>query len=65
VYAADAPNQYLPGLQPDLLGEAMVLRIAAGKADHTWIDRVIVVGTTRTLSARIRPRKDVWRRACT
>ena len=42
VYAVAEGGPYLPGLQPDLLGEAMVLRIASKDADEKWIERVIV-----------------------
>jgi tetratricopeptide (TPR) repeat protein len=44
VYALNEGGPYLPGLQPDLLGEAMVLRVATKQADDRWIERVIVEG---------------------
>jgi tetratricopeptide (TPR) repeat protein len=44
VYAVDEGGSYLPGLQPDLLGEAMVLRVATRQTDGQWIERVIPSG---------------------
>ena len=50
VYARTAEPAFLPGLEPDLLGEAMVLRVAqpprgAGvAAGDAWIDRVFTDG---------------------
>jgi nucleoside phosphorylase len=50
IYDIGDPARYLPGLEPDLLGEAMVLRIAApprgagAPAGDAWIERVLVAG---------------------
>jgi nucleoside phosphorylase len=50
VYARAGELAYLPGLEPDLLGEAMVLRVAkppngAGTAaGDAWIDHVFILG---------------------
>jgi tetratricopeptide (TPR) repeat protein len=48
VYALNDGTPYLPGLQPDLLGEAMVLRVASKQADDKWIERVIVESDNAT-----------------
>lgn len=48
VYDCADRRSYLPGLEPDLLGEAMVLRVvtpppgAGQPVDNAWIDRVVV-----------------------
>lgn len=50
LYAGPGRRGYLPGLEPDLLGEAMVLRVArpgpgvGEPAGERWIDRVLVAG---------------------
>lgn len=50
VYERAGETRYLPGLEPDLLGEAMVLRVAAPPkgggvpVGDTWIQRVLVEG---------------------
>lgn len=50
VYRRAQEPRYLPGLEPDLLGEAMVLRVAAARQRDSaptrddWIDRVFVPG---------------------
>ena len=50
IYEGVNPARYLPGLEPDLLGEAMVMRVAepprgAGDpAGNAWIERVLVAG---------------------
>lgn len=50
VYEHGDAARYLPGLEPDLLGEAMVLRVAAPPkgsgvpAGDTWIERAFVEG---------------------
>jgi hypothetical protein len=43
-YASSDPTKYLPGLQPDLLGEAIVSRVAAEQSNAAWIERVIDPG---------------------
>jgi nucleoside phosphorylase len=50
IYEGMNPARYLPGLEPDLLGEGMVLRVGRppkGTGDpvgDTWIERVLVAG---------------------
>lgn len=48
VYGADPKGPWLPALEPDLLGEAMVLRVAAGTHGRSvaedWIERVLGQG---------------------
>jgi nucleoside phosphorylase len=50
VYQRADDARHLPGLEPDLLGEAMVLRVAAppegagDPAGDTWIERVFAAG---------------------
>jgi tetratricopeptide (TPR) repeat protein/nucleoside phosphorylase len=50
IYESMDRTKYLPGLEPDLLGEGMVLRVAApppGAGTPTgdsWIERVVVAG---------------------
>jgi tetratricopeptide (TPR) repeat protein len=50
IYDCGAPGRYQPGLEPDLLGEGMVLRVAApppgtgDPVDDAWIERVIMTG---------------------
>lgn len=50
IYESDDRASYLPGLEPDLLGEAMVLRVAAPpggagvQVGDDWIERVFVAG---------------------
>jgi hypothetical protein len=38
VHAVDEGGPYLSAVQPDLLGEAMVLRMATEQADEAWIE---------------------------
>ncbi len=50
IYESMDRTRYLPGLEPDLLGEGMVLRVAApppgagAPAGDSWIERVVVAG---------------------
>jgi hypothetical protein len=49
IYEGADKTKYLPGLEPDLLGEGMVLRIATPPAagdpgGDTWIEHVLVAG---------------------
>jgi hypothetical protein len=50
IYRRADERRYLPGLEPDLLGEALVVRIAAARqgsgapARDAWIERVFAVG---------------------
>jgi len=50
VYGRAGEPRYLPGLEPDLLGEAMVVRVAAARqgtgapARDVWIERVFAAG---------------------
>jgi nucleoside phosphorylase/tetratricopeptide (TPR) repeat protein len=51
IYGGGARASYLPGLEPDVLGEAIALRIAAPPrrgepAGAAWIERVVVASDT-------------------